>query len=80
MPLKAETKPGTVSLHVKLVPRLLWLQARQRALEANVSFRDYMIDLLTRDAAASHSRASALVPTHTGTVNPTAEDPNPPGG
>ncbi len=36
----------TIELHVRRVPKPIWLRARQQALAQNVSFRDYVIGIL----------------------------------
>ena len=50
-----ETAPGpdsngpereTIELHVRRVPRPIWLRARQQALAQKLSFRDYVIGIL----------------------------------
>ncbi len=41
-----ETERETVELHVKRVPRAIWLRARQQALAQKLSFRDYVIRVL----------------------------------
>jgi hypothetical protein len=41
-----ETVRETVELHVKRVPRAIWLKARQQALAQKLSFRDYVIRVL----------------------------------
>lgn len=46
VPSFRESERETVELHVKRVPRAIWLKARQQALAQNVSFRDFVIRLL----------------------------------
>jgi hypothetical protein len=36
----------TIELHVRRVPRPIWLRARQQALAQKLSFRDYVIGIL----------------------------------
>ena len=45
-PGSEEAEPETVELHVKRVPRAIWLKARQQALAQKLSFRDYVIRVL----------------------------------
>ncbi len=45
-PGSKETVRETVELHVKRVPRAIWLKARQQALAQKLSFRDYVIRVL----------------------------------
>jgi hypothetical protein len=45
-PGSKETERETVELHVKRVPRAIWLKARQQALAQKLSFRDYVIRVL----------------------------------
>jgi|GEM_PF-2136261 len=45
-PGSKETERETVELHVKRVPRAIWLKARQQALAQKLSFRDYVIRIL----------------------------------
>ena len=45
-PGSEEAEPETVELHVKRVPRSIWLRARQQALAQKLSFRDYVIRVL----------------------------------
>jgi len=45
-PGSEESERETVELHVKRVPRAIWLRARQQALAQKLSFRDYVIRVL----------------------------------
>lgn len=45
-PGSEEAESETVELHVKRVPRSIWLRARQQALAQKLSFRDYVIRVL----------------------------------
>jgi hypothetical protein len=57
-PGSKETVRETVELHVKRVPRAIWLKARQQALAQKLSFRDYVIGVL--EAAGLERSASGI--------------------
>lgn len=40
------TTKDTCDLHVKRIPKSIWLKARQNALLSSLSFRDYVIRVL----------------------------------
>lgn len=54
-PGSEESERETVELHVKRVPRAIWLRARQQALAQKLSFRDYVIRVL--EVASSEVQA-----------------------
>lgn len=70
-PAEQSLEPDTVELHVRNVPRSVWLKARQAALASRLRFGRYVIKLL--------EQAEPLTPPSP-RLNPTStanEDPSP---
>lgn len=53
------TERETIELHVKRVPRAIWLKSRQQALVQKMSFREYVIRVLEAACVEQHLPAVA---------------------
>ena len=51
-------EPDTIELHVRNVPRAVWLKARQAALASRLRFGQYVIKLLEQGESVSLDRDS----------------------
>ena len=56
--------PGTKTLSVKNVPHAIWQRARQNALASNLSFGDYVVQLLEVSRPISHAGGTEVKGMH----------------
>jgi hypothetical protein len=59
-------EPDTVELHVRNVPRAVWLKARQEALASRLRFGKYIIKLLENAGPVSPPQTSGPNVSHPG--------------
>ena len=62
-------EPDTVELHVRNVPRAVWLKARQAALASRLRFGQYVIKLLENAEPVSPPQTSAQNASHPGSAS-----------
>ena len=61
-------EPDTVELHVRNVPRAVWLKARQAALASRLRFGQYVIKLLENAGPVSPPQTSGPNVSHPGSA------------